>query len=784
MIKKNARFTILEIEKTSSDFHNGETQLVEWDYTYGYVARGVLTYYDRKNRNEEVSVYVNATSLRLLTDIEYTTDDFNYNEKFKRLTVKSFEPVDKYWEFQLFAELYKEVPYEFTWDENSYFYSLFKIYDSNISYNNFAESKIIEDYLPMFSGLVQKYRYIGFDFLLNFFHYYAFKCIEVQDPAKLRKMQQGIDDRTYKIYLPGGKYNLNSFLQDPYFSSIVSLYSFQDLTEKISANYPLKSISLIHEVFLQSIKVNRKKTGRRYFSNKYSSYLTAKEVHEALNKTVKVSLQDTKKFLDVACNMGLLVHFDNKYFLSEVYNKEKYISNKMEKMYKPGVKNKIPNELIDKYSAPLSHGQEQRAAISKIAGNKAGIEVLIGGAGTGKTATAKTIVKFFEKLYNIPKDNMLFLAPTAKAKGVLANALNADAYTVKKALLSLNFENYDVILIDETGVLSLFEFYEILAKINSKQKLILLGDKYQLASIDYGTVLRDIEEKSDVIQVNELTEVFRQGEGNPIVDLSVAIREQRTKKENLDSKGSLLVDKIGNLELFIQDILDYNLNFFNNFENIQIITPANNFKDEPEYKSGKHFSLSTNYINKRIQAYRKSKEPTLASLKVGQNEFLIGDKVMHTKNESFAIPLENHKGIESTNNSLGIENSDLGKIIDIQNGYVYVKYENGKIIKYTTKGDTSSSCLSIFNLNIAYAITIMKSQGSEWNTVIFLVDDNIYSKTGLSLNMLYTAVTRPKVNLIIGYNFIQKITINGLFKEYGKKTAFKATRSHLFEDKD
>ncbi len=757
-------FSIEKISKITSNSNFNNQVLNEWSILYTYFVEIKI-----KDKLHQAQI---TTTLDLNTNLKYTSKDFNIVSGVYK--IKHLEPIIQDVEVQLILELYKEVP---NFPKRISHNIQEMIADSDIHYLEIAdyefENHLPTEYIKLLMSLKEKYyKKLGFDFLLNLFHYYTFGC----------KMRQ-IDEDTTWVYavIKPNLYNIKNILKDPYFTSITNLSSYDDINQSISEDYPLKSIGLLHEVFLQSIGQFRSKgsKSKKFFYNQQYSYLKVNEIFKALNTVITIDKKQLSILLNNAVKIGLLTHIDDKYYLSDIYNKELYIQKKVEAMNNKSINYKLDDNIIDVASSPKSHGKDQKRAIKNIVSSKTGIKIMTGGPGTGKTTTLSTIVKLYKAIYKVKDEELLFLAPTAKAKGVLSNSLGMPAYTLKEALLTGIIYNAKLVVVDEVGVVSLADFYELMAQINTNQKLLLIGDEAQLQSIDYGLILKDIKHNSG-LHINKLKEVFRQESGSPIIDLAYAINGQKISKSHIEGDNdTLFVEKIPNLNTFIQN-LDIELDFFNKLNYIQLIAPNSRNFVENAYKNDRFrstFPLSANYVNRKIQEYKVQKYDS-KHIKVGYDMYVEGDKVMHMKNLKNVTSIPSYKG-ENFHVRTGIFNGDTGIIYEITEDYIFVLLEDNSLFRYNLKNNTKGIPLSY--LDIAYVITIMKSQGSEWNTVILLLDDNSYTKLALTRNLLYVAVTRASSNLIIGYNFIDKSkSLLKYLKEGASKSSADKRRSDLF----
>ena len=374
-----------------------------------------------------------------------------------------------------------------------------------------------------------------------------------------------------------------------------------------------------------------------------------------------------------------------------------------------------------------------------------GVCVLTGGPGTGKTTTIKTIIEFFES----EDMSIILAAPTGRAAKRMTEATYREAKTIHRMLevkgmtdgegsthrFERNKDNpleYDVVIIDEMSMVDIHLFYHLLSAIEQGTRLIMVGDTNQLPSVGAGNVLKDII-ASDAFEVVTLDKVFRQsGESDIVINahnINNGLAVDLTKKSDdfffveRDNANSVL-----NLILsFISDKLPAYVNTKPN--NIQILSPS---------KMGK---LGVNELNKTLQDKLNPPDDTKNEYTFGDKIFRVGDKVMQTKNNyQIAWRVYSDNGV-TINSGEGIFNGDMGEIvlIDRITGILRVMYDDEKCVDYPFAG--------LGELELAYAITVHKSQGSEYPAVVIPLLG--MPETLMTRNILYTAITRAKQCVVI-----------------------------------
>lgn len=383
----------------------------------------------------------------------------------------------------------------------------------------------------------------------------------------------------------------------------------------------------------------------------------------------------------------------------------------------------------------LELDEMQRIAVKEAV--RSGLLVITGGPGTGKTTTINTIIQYFES----EGMDICLAAPTGRAAKRMSETTGYEAKTIHRMLeLSggmeerVGFERNeqnpleaDVIIIDEMSMVDISLMHNLLKAVVAGTRLILVGDVNQLPSVGPGCVLKDIID-SHACNVVRLNRIFRQAsESDIIVNAHKINRGEEVVLDNKSRDFFFLKRYDANviISICIQLIRQKLPKYVNALpSDIQVLTPM---------RKG---LLGVERLNTILQQYLNPPDPKKAEREHGQMLFREGDKVMQIKNNyqaeweirsRYNIPIE--KG-------LGVFNGDMGIVREI-NGFseiLTVEYEEGRMVEYPFK--------ELDQLELAYAITIHKSQGSEYPAVI------IPLLTGprmlMNRNLLYTAVTRAR----------------------------------------
>ncbi len=386
---------------------------------------------------------------------------------------------------------------------------------------------------------------------------------------------------------------------------------------------------------------------------------------------------------------------------------------------------------------PLQH----KAVIESI---KHGLLILTGGPGTGKTTTINTMIQFFES----EGLSILLAAPTGRAAKRMTEATGYEAQTIHRLLevngnpeeestggFLRNRENpleADVIIIDEMSMVDLNLMHALLSAVVQGTRLILVGDVDQLPSVGPGSVLKDIL-SSERFHVVTLTKIFRQAGESDIIMNAHKINAGEPVELNKKSRDFFFVkcDEadtiIGGIIALIQRKLPQYVQAHPN--EIQVMTPT---------RKG---LLGVERMNVILQKYLNPADEKKTEREINGRLFREGDKVMQIKN-NYQLEWEicTRFGL-TVDKGMGVFNGDMGVISEI-NEYketVEVEYDEGRKVKYGFD--------MVDELELAYAITVHKSQGSEYPAVILPLLPG--PKLLYNRNLLYTAVTRARKCLTI-----------------------------------
>ena len=402
----------------------------------------------------------------------------------------------------------------------------------------------------------------------------------------------------------------------------------------------------------------------------------------------------------------------------------------------------------------------QKEAVVQAAGH--GLLVLTGGPGTGKTTTINTMISYFES----EGLSVMLGAPTGRAAKRMTEATGCEAKTLHRLLevasvtengadrgsFARNQENpleADVVIIDEMSMVDIYLMHSLLLALVPGTRLIMVGDRNQLPSVGPGSVLKDIIE-SKCFPVVRLNRIFRQATESDIV--MNAHKINRGEHVTLDNKSrDFFFLKREDANVIISVVLTLIQKKLPKYvhaaqTDIQVLTPM---------RKG---LLGVERLNEILQHYLNPPDPKKREREYGSAKFREGDKVMQVKNNyqidwetrgAYGIPIDKGQGIF---------NGDMGIIREINTfaEQMTIEFDDGKFVEYPFA--------QLEELELAYAVTVHKSQGSEYPAVIIPLLSG--PQMLMNRNLLYTAVTRAKSCVtVVGSEAVFNQMIDNTFEQ-------------------
>ncbi len=369
-----------------------------------------------------------------------------------------------------------------------------------------------------------------------------------------------------------------------------------------------------------------------------------------------------------------------------------------------------------------------------------GVTVITGGPGTGKT----TIIKCIAEILSSHGMRIEFCAPTGRAAKRLAQSTGSDAKTIHRLLgfevhgdrLQFKYNRMntlpcDVVIVDELSMVDVSVMHSLLSALENGTRLVLVGDKDQLPSVGAGNVLADII-RSGVIEIRYLTHIYRQSEDSLIVTNAHLINKGKMPEINNKSRDFFVMNynDFQQVSDTVVDLVSARLPKFTGL-------PSSEIQVLGALKSG---VAGVENLNLRLQQTLNPRIFGKNELNVGRNVLREGDRVMQTVN-NYELPYVRFNAEGTITDGQGVFNGDIGFVrrIDRANGILEVQFDDNRLATYNEQ--------QLTDLQLAYAITIHKSQGSEFEVVVVPLVSG--PPTIINKNLLYTAITRAKRAVVL-----------------------------------
>lgn len=398
------------------------------------------------------------------------------------------------------------------------------------------------------------------------------------------------------------------------------------------------------------------------------------------------------------------------------------------------------NELLDtlEQDSDITYAPRQRQAIEWAANY--GLVILTGGPGTGKTTTVRGMLEFFDAIGL----DVVLAAPTGRAAKRLSDLCGREAKTIHRLLeagyrgmearaaFARNRENpldCDVVILDEVSMIDIVLMQALLEALRPDTRLILVGDADQLPPVGPGNFLRDCI-GSGRIHTVELDEIFRQAQQSAIVRNAHAINHGEMPEGGGRDGDFFIMKKRSAADVMatVVELCRRRLPDYYGFapEQIQVLTPS------------RRQAAGTQQLNRMLQEALNPSDAAKPEKRYGDTVFRLGDKVMQVRN-NYDIVWEKQDDADEVGS--GMFNGDVGKIIGISlpEESMLIQFDD-KIAHYTFD--------MLGELELAYAMTVHKAQGSEFDAVIVALPSGIGRRL-LTRNILYTAITRAKKLLVL-----------------------------------
>ena len=476
------------------------------------------------------------------------------------------------------------------------------------------------------------------------------------------------------------------------------------------------------------------------------TYLPETELLSQASELLRVEPESIEKHLmDMQIDKRLVIREsegDRVVYASQYYYMEMGVARMLHDL---NIRGREPEEKIRKKLLQIQKEEsielDEKQVQAVVEAVNSGLLIITGGPGTGKTTTINTIIRYFES----EEMEILLAAPTGRAAKRMTEATGYEARTIHRLLeisgmpgdersIGMHFErneenplDADAVIIDETSMVDIHLMQSLLKAVNPGTRLILVGDVNQLPSVGPGNVLKDVIE-AGCFNVVMLTRIFRQASQSDIVVNAHKINAGETVPLGKKSNDFLFIKRddpnmiINAMITLVQKKLPGYVGA--DPYDIQIMTPM---------RKG---ALGVERLNTILQEYLNPPDKSKLEKESGGVTFRVGDKVMQIKNNyNIEWEVRNKYGIP-VDKGTGIYNGDIGIIreINLFAELVTVEFDEGRMVEYSFK--------QMEELELAYAITIHKSQGSEYPAVVIPIFSG--PKMLMTRNLIYTAVTRAR----------------------------------------
>ena len=559
-------------------------------------------------------------------------------------------------------------------------------------------------------------------------------------------------DECFKIYQKF-KNRIEDILNDDFYD-LKEVIDFAKVDNIYIKKYGDKTSTRIYACIIEAMQQLSNSNGDIYYYEQ--------EIKEMLLKKFNIEINEDvfSELINDLINKEKIIKVDNIYYLKSYYDKELLIAKNLKKIDSFKVK-KIA-ELDEKLEVlenklNIKYNSEQKKAIISALNNN--ISIISGGPGTGKTTIINAIVRLYIEEHHLGNqdivENIALLAPTGRASKKLSTSTNLPAYTIHRYLKwykdsndffynEYNRTKHHLIIVDEVSMIDVDLFNALLNGISSNVKIIFVGDTFQLPSVGPGLILNDLI-ASDYFNYVPLNQIYRQSENSYIPYLAKEIKMNELSEDCLVKKDDYNFFEANNNQIksAIKQIIEVSLSKNIDEKRMQVLAPM--------YR-GENGIDNLNIILQSIYNPASIKK---IEIKYGDVIYRENDKVLQLIND-----LDNN-----------VFNGDIGFIKQIVNNKIYIDFDSNEVI-YEKK--------DLKNIKHAYAITIHKSQGSEFEHVIMPITSSYFKM--LYNKLIYTGVSRAKKSLTIVGSFKAFKGAVGNNYSASRKTTLKDAIINVYKD--
>ena len=528
------------------------------------------------------------------------------------------------------------------------------------------------------------------------------------------------------IYDYFGAKSIDILTDNPYELCNIPGFGFKRVDAIVKkGDTPLNSPMRIRGAVITALETQKQDNGHLFIDERTLVQTTAEMLNEALPSTdLLVKTAEIDSVIDNMILKGDIVSNEGRIYSTKSFVLENETAERIGRLLA------MPPKKID-ISAILEHvrknlgialsDKQSEAVYMAFSSN---LSIITGSPGTGKTTVLKAIIEVYKALY--PKEKIKLAAPTGRASRRMAESTGeTDASTLHSMLGLQNEDGYfkkdkefepigaGLVIVDESSMIDMWLARQFFMRIGNNTKIVLVGDPDQLQSVGAGDVFRQLI-NSGLIPVTVLDKIFRQKDGSRIALNARAINNDQTKLSYGDDfcfYKCQTQDQAADIikRAFCDLTKKYGI------ENVQILSPYR--------KKG---AAAANELNLAIREIVNPYKGGLPDLRIGADYFRVGDKVMQNKNNSKA------------------SNGDIGFIRDIgtdkdNKAVITIEFSADRKAEYTLE--------DMKNIELAYATTVHKAMGSEYDIVIMPIIKSHYNM--LNRNLVYTGITRAKHRVIL-----------------------------------
>lgn len=528
-----------------------------------------------------------------------------------------------------------------------------------------------------------------------------------------------------KIYDYFGAKSIDILSENPYRLCEISGFGFKRVDAIVKkGNTPLNSPMRIQGAINTAFDKEQQDHGHLFLDEKTLLQTTAEMLNEELpSPDLLVKSSEIDVIIDNMILSGDLIGNEGRIYNAKNFLMENDTAQKIARLISMPPLSFDISSILESVRNNLGIALSQRQSEAVYMAFKSNLSIITGSPGTGKTTVLKAIIEVFKSLN--PNGKIKLAAPTGRASRRMAESTGQDDASTLHSLLGLQGEDSSfnkgdsqaidaqLIIVDESSMIDMWLAKQFFSRINPTTRVVLVGDVDQLQSVGAGDVFRELI-KCGLIPVTVLDQIFRQEAGSRIAINAKAINSNQTKLTYGDDFNFY---KCRTQEQAVEIITKVFCDLVkkHGIENVQILSPQRVKGD-----------AATNQLNPAIRELVNPYKEGTIDLKVGQNFFRIGDKVMQNKNNSKA------------------SNGDIGFIRDIG---INEKSETVVTIEFAADRKEVYSMEDMKHIELAYATTVHKAMGSEYDIVIMPVIFSHYNM--LKRNLVYTGITRAKNRVIL-----------------------------------